>query len=110
MIYSGLGAAAGGFGLNEVTGQNPTSPLGMGAALSIPAALLAGRFAGSALRSQWLGNALINRSLAPIGAASRPSAAAANLLTRTLGPSAVGPTPNALGWSVTPGQPALSGP
>ena len=72
--------------------------------------MLGGRLAGSALRSQWLGNALINRSLSPVSAALRPSSAATNLLTRTLGPSAVGPTPNALGWSVTPGQPALSGP
>jgi X-X-X-Leu-X-X-Gly heptad repeat protein len=103
MIYSGLGAAAGGFGLNEVTGQNPTSPLGMGAALSIPLGLLAGRFAGSALRSPMLANALINRSISPLSAAARPSAAAANLLTRTLGPDYANPAPgNALGWSVTP--------
>ena len=86
LIYSGLGTGAAALGMNEagLIGGQPASPY---SALAIPAALLAGRFGSAALRSPWLANALINRSLAPMAAAARPSALATNLLTRTIGPA-----------------------
>lgn len=84
LIYGALGLPGAALGAHEL-GIGPDVSPGMAtAALAIPGALLAGRFAGSALRSPWLANALINRSIAPIAAAARPSTAVSNLLTQQI--------------------------
>jgi hypothetical protein len=88
MIYGGLGLGGGALGLNELGVGPELSPGATTSALALPAALLAGRFAGSALRSGPLANALINRSLSPGAGIPALSGGATNLLTRTLGPPA----------------------
>lgn len=79
-MLSRLGGLAGGaLGAREIGLFPEMTPEAMAAtALSIPASLMAGRAIGSGLRSSWLANSLINRSLraAPQSGVAVPSALA----------------------------------
>ena len=69
MAAAKIGALPGAILATHPSFLGAVSPAQMvGGALSIPSTLLAGRVAGGALRSPWLANALINRSLNPASA------------------------------------------
>ena len=84
LIYGALGLPGAALGAHELGIGPDVSPGMAAAAMAIPAGLLVGRGAGWSLRTPWLANALINRSIAPVAAATRPSATVSNLLTQQI--------------------------